>query len=57
MKNNANGPKIGRDSLLLDAGVTVQLTPRVGVYSFYTGDLGRQNYTSHSINGGVKMSF
>ena len=51
------GPHIGRDSLLLDAGVTVQLTPRVGVYSFYTGDLGRQNYTSHSINGGVKMSF
>jgi len=51
------GPKIGQDSLLLDAGVTVQLTARVGVYSFYTGDLGRQNYSSHSVNGGVQMSF
>ena len=54
---NVYGPNIGRDSLLLDAGVTVQLTARVGVYAFYTGDLGRQNYSSNSVNGGVQMSF
>ena len=56
-KFSVYGPKSGRDSLLLDAGVNVQLSPRVGVYSFYTDDLGRQNYCSHSVNGGVKMSF
>ena len=51
------GPNIGRDSVLLDAGVTVQLTSRVGVYAFYTGNLGCQNYSSHGVNGGVQMSF
>jgi len=57
-----NDPKVAKlvdqiDSLLLDAGVTVQINARVGVYAFYTGDLGRQNYSSNSVLGGVKMSF
>ena len=51
------GPKIGRDSLLLDVGTSVQLTQTVGVYAFYTGNLGGNNYTSHALNGGVQMSF
>lgn len=51
------GPRIGRDSLILDAGASVQLTSRCAVFAFYTGDLGRQNYTSHAINGGVRLSF
>ena len=51
------GPHIGRDSLVLDAGSSVQLTSRCSVFAFYTGDLGRQNYTSHAINGGVRLSF
>lgn len=54
---SVSGPNIGRDSLLLDAGVTVQLTSQLGVYACYTGDLGRQNYSAQSVNGGVQMSF
>ena len=52
-----SGPEIGRDSLLLDAGLLAQLTARLGIYAFYTGDLGRENYTLHSVNGGVQFSF
>ena len=51
------GPEIGRDSLLVDVGTTVQLTQMVGIYAFYTGNLGGNNYTSHSVNGGVQVSF
>ena len=51
------GPAIGRDSLLLDVGASMQLTQTVGIYSFYTGNLGGKNYTSHAINGGVQWSF
>ena len=54
---SVSGPEVGRDSLLLDAGVTVQLTSQVGVYACYTGDLGRQNYSSQGVNGGVQVSF
>jgi hypothetical protein len=35
----------------------VQLTPRVGVFGYYTGDLGRENYDVHSISGGFSISF
>jgi autotransporter-associated beta strand protein len=51
------GPHIGRDSLVLDAGSSVQLTSHWSVFAFYSADLGRQNYTSQSINGGVQLSF
>jgi outer membrane autotransporter protein len=51
------GPKIGRDALLLDAGVSAQLSSRVAIFAFYTGELARENYTVHSINGGVRVSF
>ena len=51
------GPHIGRDSLLLDVGFSAQLTPRVGIFSYYTGELGRENYSVHSISGGFRVSF
>lgn len=51
------GVKQGRDSLLLDVGTTVQLTQTVGVYVYYTGDLGGTNSISNAVNGGVQMSF
>ncbi len=52
-----HGPDIGRDSLLLDVGASAQLSSHVAIFGFYTGDLGRENYTVHSINGGVRVSF
>ncbi|MEO7933488.1 MAG: autotransporter domain-containing protein [Chthoniobacterales bacterium] len=51
------GPEIGRDSLLLDAGASVQWCPRVSTYAYYTGNLGATNYSSHSVNVGVRVSF
>jgi outer membrane autotransporter protein len=51
------GPTIGRDALLLDAGISAQLNSRVTIFACYTGELGRENYTVHSINGGVRLSF
>lgn len=52
-----NGPRIGQDALLLDAGVSAQLTSHVAIFTYYTGELGRENYTTHSINGGIRVSF
>ncbi len=52
-----SGPATGRDSLLLDAGLGVQLSPRLSVGLFYTGDLGRENYGAQSVNGSVDFRF
>ncbi|MDQ6622712.1 MAG: autotransporter domain-containing protein [Verrucomicrobiota bacterium] len=51
------GPRIGRDSLRVDAGISAQITPRVGVFSYYSAELGRENYTSQSISGGMRVGF
>ncbi|MCA1696114.1 MAG: autotransporter outer membrane beta-barrel domain-containing protein [Actinobacteria bacterium] len=51
------GPRLGRDSIRLDAGLGVQVTPRVGVFSYYSTELGRENYTSQSISAGLQVSF
>lgn len=52
-----HGPEIGRDALLLDVGASVQLSSKVAIFGYYTGELGRENYTVHSINAGVRVSF
>ncbi len=49
--------QLGRDSFLLDAGASLRLSPAVSVFGFYSGDIGRENYTSHSVNAGVSVSF
>lgn len=54
---SVQGPHIGRNGLLLDVGVSAQLTPTVEIFSYYTGELGRENYNVHSINGGFRVSF
>jgi outer membrane autotransporter protein len=54
---NVYGPQIGRDSLLLEVGLSAQLSPRTSVFAYYTGDFGAANYTSHSVNGGFRISF
>lgn len=51
------GSEIGRNGLLLDAGVSVQVTPHCAVYAYYTGDLARDNYTAHAVNGGLRVQF
>lgn len=51
------GPHIGRDGVRLDVGISAQLTPRVGIFTYYTGELGRENYNVQSISGGLRVSF
>jgi outer membrane autotransporter protein len=52
-----SGPQMGRDSALVSAGVNVRFTPTISVYAYYDGQLGRTNYSSNSVTGGVKIDF
>lgn len=51
------GPEIGSDSAIVGAGVAVDITPAVTVYTEYQGDLGRSNYDQQSVFGGVVVKF
>ena len=37
--------------------LSAQIAPRVGVFTYYTTELGRENYSSQSISGGFQVSF
>jgi autotransporter-associated beta strand protein len=52
-----SGPRIGRDSLLLGAGFSVQLSERCATYLYYDGELARTGYESHAVSGGVRVAF
>ncbi len=54
---SVNGPAVGRDSLLLDAGASVEINSNFSVFAYYTGELGATNYDSHSVNGGFRVAF
>ena len=51
------GPEIGRDSLLLGAGFAVQFNERCTTFLYYDGELGRTNYISTAVTGGVRIAF
>ena len=51
------GPAVGDDSLLLGAGVAVLWNERTSTYVYYDGELGRTNYSSNNVSGGVRLSF
>jgi outer membrane autotransporter protein len=51
------GPGEGHDSAIVSAGVSVQLTPAISFYLNYDGQLGRQNYDSNAVTGGVRMTW
>ena len=52
-----NGPEKDRDSLLLGAGVAVLWNERTATYVYYDGEIGRNNYDSNNVSGGVRLSF
>ncbi|EDY18046.1 outer membrane autotransporter barrel domain protein [Chthoniobacter flavus Ellin428] len=52
-----SGPQLGRDSALLGAGFAIQLNERWSTYFYYDGELGRRNYQSSSVTGGLRMTF
>ena len=51
------GPSEGHDSAVISAGVAVRLTPTISTYVNYDGQLGRANYDSNAVTGGVRISF
>jgi outer membrane autotransporter protein len=52
-----SGPKFGRDSALLGAGFAIELNARYSTYLYYDGELGRTNYESTSVTGGIRVAF
>jgi outer membrane autotransporter protein len=52
-----HSPEVGRDAFLLRFGATLELSANVAVFAFYSGQLARDNYTSHSITAGLRASF
>jgi outer membrane autotransporter protein len=52
-----DGPRIGRDSLLIGAGVAVLWSDRISTYVYYDGELARTNYDSQSVSAGVRITF
>jgi outer membrane autotransporter protein len=51
------GPSEGHDSAIVSAGISAQWTPALTVYVNYDGQLGRENYDSNAVTGGVRISF
>ena len=51
------GPNEGHDSAVVSAGISAQLTPAISTYINYDGQLGRGNYDSNAVTGGVRISF
>ncbi|HWL51648.1 MAG TPA: autotransporter domain-containing protein [Chthoniobacteraceae bacterium] len=51
------GPKLGRDSLVIDAGASIEIHPGASVFAYYLGEIGRTHYESHSVNGGIRINF
>jgi autotransporter-associated beta strand protein len=52
-----SGPSEGHDSAVVSAGLSAQWTPTISTYVNYDGQLGRGNYDSNAVTGGVRISF
>jgi outer membrane autotransporter protein len=51
------GPRLGHDSLLIEAGVMFLLSPRASMTISYDGQVARDNYDSHAVTGTFSFSF
>ena len=52
-----HGPYIGRDSAVVDIGLTAYCTQQLSAYIFYQGQFGRDNYNNNAISGGLRFAF
>jgi len=52
-----HGPDVGRDSLVIGAGIWIQWSPTVGTYLNYTTQLLRDGYEPHNLNVGIQIQF
>ena len=51
------GPSEGHDSVVVAAGVSVPITSAISTYVNYDGQLGRENYDSNAVTGGLTITF
>jgi outer membrane autotransporter protein len=51
------GPAEGHDSVVVNAGLSVQWSPEIVTYVSYDGQLGRDRYDSNAVIGGVRFRF
>jgi outer membrane lipase/esterase len=54
---NFSGPNLGHDSLLINANVGIQITPRIWATIGYDGQVARERYDSHAVTGTFSFSF
>jgi outer membrane autotransporter protein len=52
-----SGPTLGRNSAVINAGLTVQWTSHLSSYLSYEAQLGRSRYGSNGVSGGFRYSF
>ena len=50
-------PHHGRDSIIVNSGISAQVTPRISVFAYYIGDLAGDGWSSHTVTGGLSYSF
>ena len=51
------GPRVGRDSLLVTGGLSVQVNPHMSGFGSYTGEFLRTNSAVHQMNLGPRAEF
>jgi outer membrane autotransporter protein len=51
------GPALGHDSAVVNAGVSAQLPPTFSIYVSYDGQVGRSNFNYNGVSGGFSFSF
>jgi outer membrane autotransporter protein len=52
-----NGPFEGHDSLVINAGLSLQINPRLWITLGYDGQQGRSHYNANGVNGVISFSF
>jgi outer membrane autotransporter protein len=52
-----HGPTVGRDTLLLRAGFSIQINALFSIYAYYDGELATDNYESNNTSAGVRLAF
>jgi outer membrane autotransporter protein len=51
------GPSLGRDSAIVGAGVSVEVSPTFSIYAGYEGEVGRTNYIQHTASASLRVAF
>jgi outer membrane autotransporter protein len=51
------GPNLGRDSLIINANVSIQINPRLWLTLGYDGQQGRDHYNANGVSGTISWAF